>query len=641
MKLFEPIQIKGMRLKNRVVMPPMGTNLADSQGRVTPRMIAYYEQRAKGEVGLITIEATVVETIGRIMDHNLSLFDDSHIPGFKLLADTLHKYGARVSVQFMHGGRECTPAIIGTQPISASSVPPAMSRLADLSLGERPREMTLDDIKRTLECYAQAASRAKEAGLDALEVLLGHRTLPEQFLMADSNTRTDEYGGSFENRARFLCQIVSSVRDAVGDDFPISCRIPASEYPAGRYSEKEIIQLVNMLEEAGADIFNVSVVVSRNLVNVIPMCFPPGSLVPLAERVKRVTKKPVITFGRINDPLLAESILQEGKADLIALGRPLIADPEILKKTLEGRLEDIRKCIACNKGCVDRAYSNRPIACTLNAQAGREQEPPITRAQERKRVIIIGGGPGGMEAARVAALKGYEAILFEKEPELGGQLCIAKIPPHKEGLDSVLQYFKTQLRKLGVEVHLGKEIKPEDIAALNPDIVIIATGATPVAPPGIRIDRGKILSYRDVLEGRPTGQKVAVIGGGLVGVETAEFLADQGKEVIIIEMLDKVATELGPIARMFQKQRLEQKKITVLTNTVFEALAENAIWVRQSNEKTKIPVDTVIIAIGLAAREDFSNLNNKGLPVYFIGDRKGPRSLLEAIHEGYNVAKEI
>jgi 2,4-dienoyl-CoA reductase-like NADH-dependent reductase (Old Yellow Enzyme family)/thioredoxin reductase len=641
MKLFEPIQIKGMELKNRVVMPPMGTNLADNKGYVTPRMIAYYEQRAKGEVGLITIEATVVEARGRIMDHNLSLFDDSYTQGFKLLADTLHRYGAKVSVQLMHGGRECSPAIIGTQPISASANPPAMSRLADLSLGERPREMTLADINQTLESYAQAAKRAKEAGLDALEVLLGHRTLPEQFLLADSNNRTDEYGGIFENRARFLCQIVSSIRHTVGDNFPISCRIPASEYPEGGYTEKEIFQLIKMLEQAGADIFNVSVVVSRKLVNVIPMCFPPGSLVPLAEKVKKVTNKPIITFGRINDPLLAERILQEGKADLIAMGRPLIADPEILRKTLEGHLEDIRKCIACNKGCVDRAYGNQTITCTLNAQVGREQELPLKSAQVRKRVVIVGGGPGGMEAARVAALRGHEAILFEKESELGGQLSLAKIPPHKEGLDSILQYYQTQLSKLGVEIHLGEEIRSEDILALSPDIVIVASGSIPLIPLGIEIDNRRVLLYRDVLEGKPTGKKVAVIGGGLVGVETAELLADQGKEVLIVEMLDKVALDLGPIARMFQKQRLEQKNVTVMTNTIFESLANDGIWVRQDHERIKIPVDTVVIAVGLVAKQDFCDLLDKNLPIYFLGDRKEPRSLLEAIHEGYHIAKEI
>jgi len=638
MRLFEPIQIKDLVLKNRVVMPAMGSNLADTDGKVTPRMIAYYEERAKGEVGLIIIEATVVDALGKILPHNLSLYADEHIPGFRRLASALHRHGAKVAVQLMHGGRECSPLIIGTQPLSASAIPPAMSRLSDLALDERPREMTREEIKKTVECYAQAARRAREAGLDAVEILLAHRTLPEQFLLADSNQRTDEYGGSFDNRARFPCEIVAAVREAVGEDFPISCRIPASEYPAGQYGEGEILRLVELLEAAGADIFNVSVVVSRQLVNVIPMCFPPGSLVPLAERVKRVTNRTIITFGRLNDPQLAEEVLQQGKADLVAMGRPLLADPALLKKTLAGHPEDIRRCIACNRGCVDRTYGNKPITCSLNAQVGREEELCLQPASQPRRVLIIGGGPAGMEVARVAAQRGHEVILFEREGELGGQLPLAALPPFKQGLNGLLQYFKTQLTKLGVKVYLEREIDRDEISSLRPDAIVVATGSDPLLPPGVEIDRQRVFLYRDVLLGSPTGQRVAVIGGGLVGVETAEFLADRGKEVMIIEMLEKIATDLGPIARMFQKQRLEQKKVAVLTRTVFEALAEGGIWVRQDQERRRIEVDSVVMATGLKAKEDYPDLAHLGVPVFYIGDRKEPRSLLEAIHEGFEVA---
>ena len=643
MLLFEPFGLKGIELKNRLVMLPMVTNFAAFGGYVSERLIDYFAKRAKGGVGFIIVGGTVIDPAGRIFPTGLYLYRDDHIPGLRKLTEAIHSYGAKTSIQLIHGGRECSSAIIGTQPVAPSPIPPPMVRLSDKSLEEEPRELSIEEIEIIVEKYAQAARRAKEAGFDGVEVLCGHRTLPEQFLLSNSNQRHDKYGGNIENRARFICDIVTSIIEKAGKDFIISCRCPATEYPEGEYTKKEIEKVFKMLRDAGVDIFNISVVVSQDMVNLLPMAFPRGVLVHLAEWIKGFIDTPLISGIRISDPLLAERVLQEKKADLIGMGRPLIADPELPKKALEGRFEDIRTCIACNKGCPDRAYAPLAITCTLNVEVGREKELQIKAAKKPKKVIIAGGGPAGMEAARVASLRGHEVLLYEKSSELGGQLLLAKIPPYKEEIENVTRYLRAQIEKLGVKIELGAEVNQEIVDEIKPDVVIIATGAIPIIPDIPGIERDNVFVAKDVLLGKEVAKKVVVVGGGLVGVETAEFLAERGKEVTIIEMLAKIAEDLGPIPKMFQKQRLARGGVKILTKTKMEEIKEDGVIAKKDGEGFFIPAESIVIAVGSRPDKELATLleDKAPSPIYLIGDCIEARNILNAIHDGSLIAREI
>lgn len=641
MLLFQPFRLKNVELKNRIVMLPMGASISDGAGYVTERLLDYIERRAEGGVGFIFVGAVIIDPTARIFPLDLCLHDDTYIPGFKKLAEAIHKHGAKAAVQIVHVGREASPKLSGTTPVAPSPIPTAMSRLADKALGEVPRELTIAEIKLIQEKYAQAAARVKEAGFDAVELTCAHRHLPEQFLLSNSNKRQDMYGGEIENRARFICEIVHHVREKVGEDFVISCRVPASEHPEGQYGRREIETVFRMLENAGADIFNITVAVSQRLVNILPPAFPPGSMVHLAEQVKKFTTVPIITGIRINEPLLAERVLREGKADLIGMGRPLIVDPDLPTKAYQGELEEIRMCIACNRGCAEKTYIGVPITCTLNVEVGRERELQIRPTEKPKKVLIAGGGPSGMEAARVAALRGHEVLLYEKAHELGGQLLLARIPPHKEVMDSAIKYLKHQIEKLGVSIELGREVDQELVNALSPDLVIIATGAIPIVPQIPGVNRGNVSMSNEVLLGKEVGKRVVIVGGGLVGVETAEFLADRDKEVTVVEMLEKIAMDMEPISRMFLKQRLSQKGVKTIVSTKIEEIKEDGVVVSQSGEYHTIPADSVVIAVGSNANRALEQVLKDQLPIYIVGDSVEPRNLLAAIHEGSLIARKI
>ena len=643
MILFEPFLLNGMELKNRLVMFPMVANFAAPEGYVSERLIDYFAERAKGGVGLITIGGTTIDPAGRIFPTGLSLYHDDYIPGLRRLTEAIHSYGAKTTIQLLHGGRECSSEIIGTQPVAPSPIPPVMARLSDKALQEKPRELTIEEIEIIIEKYAEAARRAKEAGFDGVEILCGHRTLTEQFLLSNSNQRCDKYGGSIENRSRFICDIITSIEKKVGKDFIISCRVPATECPDGGYTKKEIEKVFKMLRDAGVDVFSVSVVVSEDMVNLLPMSFPRGALVHLAEWVKGFIDTPVISGIRINDPQLAERVLLEKKADLIGMGRPLIADPELPNKAFKGRFEDIRVCIACNRGCADRAYAPLPITCAVNVEVGRERELRIRAAEKPKKVLVAGGGPAGMEAARVASLRGHEVVLYEKGSELGGQLLLAKIPPYKVEIENVIRYLKSQIEKLGVKVELGQEVNQETVDEIMPDVVIIATGSIPVIPPIPGIEGDNVFMARDILSDTevPKAKNVAVVGGGLVGVETAEFLAERGKEVAIIEMLGKVGEDLGPVARMFQKKRLSQKGVKIYTRTTAEQVTENGVMVKRDGKSFLIKAKCVVVAVGAEQNRELTLLLDDKIPTHLIGDTFEARSILHAIHDGSLIARDI
>jgi len=636
-KLFEPIKIGTMELKNRIVMPPMGTNFSTEDGYATKRLINYHVERAKGGVGLIIVEGAYVEPRGKGSIRQLAVDHDNKIPRLKELATAIQANGAKATLQLFHGGRQSHSSIIGTQPVSASEVFCRLTR-------ETPRALTVEEIQDVIEAFAEGTRRTKAAGFDAVEIHGAHGYLINQFLSPLTNKRTDKYGGDVKGRTRFLLEILELTRDKVGSDYPILCRINGDDYIEGGLALEEAKRIAQMLEAAGVDALHISGGIYDSPVPVTtgPMALPRGHMVHLAARIKKVVNVPVIAVGRINDPELAEKILQEGKADLVSMGRALLADPELAKKAAAGALDDIRRCTACDE-CIARLFFNENIACSVNAALGREDKYRIRKAEVPKRVFIVGGGPAGMEAARVSALRGHEVVLYEKSDRLGGQLNLAVVPPHKEEMKSVAPYLENQIRKLGVKVVLGEEVTPLLVEKIKPDVVFIATGSIPTIPEILGVKGDHVVTAHDVLTGKASvKERVVVVGGGMVGAETAEFLAEKGKKMTILEMLRRIGMDMVPMAILMLYKRLKKLGVDMITNAKVEEITEDGVVYEKDGEKQTVEADSVVLAAGSKPNISLMKaLEDKVAKIYAIGNAKEPGNVLEAIHEGSRLAREI
>ncbi|MBW2622225.1 MAG: FAD-dependent oxidoreductase [Deltaproteobacteria bacterium] len=628
-----------MQLKNRIVMPPMGTGYHDEGGFVSQRLIDYLEARARGGVGLIIIEVTAPSLECNVSNYQLTLGDDSYIPGFKNLAEVVHRHGAKIAVQLQHSSwelRDGKPAQVGPSPI----VMPA--RVMGV-MGGAPHELTRDEISGIIQWFAGAAGRAKEAGLDGVEVHGAHQYLVASFLSSSTNQRTDEYGGTVENRARFLVEIIQATREVVGPDYPVWPRLNGEEFGFdGGVTIEETKQMVPMLEQAGSDAIHVSAYGAYSYAIRAPICDIPGYLIPLAEEVKKVSSVPVIAVGRL-DAELGEQILEEGKADFISIGRRLIADPELPNKAAAGRLDEIIPCINCME-CIERPVTEgRGTACAVNAATGRERAYRIQPADKARRIMVVGGGPAGMQAASVAAERGHQVTLFEKASELGGQLVVAKLPPHKEELARLTEFLANRLAETGVDIKLNVEITPDMIAEEKPGAVIIAVGGIPIVPDIPGVNTPKVVAAQDVLVGREAGQNTVIIGGGMVGCETGHFLAGKGKNVTIIEMLKRIANDVSPMVRRRLLDGLREKQVIMMANTTCEEITGSGIRVtRAEGEKQEIPADTVILAVGYRANDFLFQAIESRLPeVYNIGDAANPERIREAVNAGYQVGLSL
>ncbi len=640
-KVLEPIQIEPMKVKNRIVMPSMVTNYATTDGAVTERFKTYHQTRAKGGVGLITVEATYVHPSGKGFQNQLGIYKDELIPGLKSLTEVVHGCGAKIAVQLYHAGRQTTSKVTGMSVVAPSPIPCPVKQ-------EMPRELSLDEIKELVEAFGQAARRAKEAGFDTVEIHGAHGYLLNQFLSPYSNKRTDEYGGAFENRMRFPLEVVKKVREEVGEDFAVIYRMSAEEYVPGGLTLEDTRVFARKLVEAGIDALHISGGVYESSAMIIqPAAIPQGCFVENAAAIKEAIngEVPVIVVGRIKDPVMAEQILREGKADLVAMGRALLADPELPKKVSEDKVEEIRKCIGCNQGCIDRLFQDLDITCLANALTGYEAEFDIeTPAEKKKKVLVIGGGPGGLEAARVAALRGHEVVLYEKQAELGGQMRIAAVPPYKEEINDLTAFLINQVKKSDIVIEMGREADERTVQEIRPDAVIVATGSEPIIPKIPGVDQEKVVTAHEVLMGSVSvGEKVVIIGGGLVGCETAEFLADKGKQVTVVEMLDDIAVDVGSLTRALLLNRMVEKKITVLTKSkVREITAEGVIIEKEKGTEEITGIDTVVIAVGSRPRDNLlKSLKGQDIPVYAIGDCVKPRKIIDAIHEGFRRAYSL
>jgi 2,4-dienoyl-CoA reductase-like NADH-dependent reductase (Old Yellow Enzyme family)/thioredoxin reductase len=638
-RLFQPGYIGIIALNNRMVMPPIGTNFASEDGQVTEQLLNYYEARARGGPGLVIVEVACIEApVGIGIGHELVIDDDRFLSGLSKLAEVIKKHGARAAIQLHHAGMDAKPAMTGQQAVGPSAVSiPTPGR-------EVAHELSVSEIANLVELFARAAVRAQRAGFEAVEVHGAHPYLVAQFNSAAWNKRQDAYGGELRNRARFLLEIIKAIKEAAGADFPVWPRINAIEYELeGGLSLEEGKQLARMVEDAGADAVHVSCYGwGASAMASIPESA--GTLLPLAREVKKGLSLPVIAVGRIT-PELAEQALGEGWADFIGTARALLADPDYITKLAEGRPEEVNPCIACSHCIHAISFWDQPLTCTVNPALGREREYAITRATKPKRVLVVGGGPAGMEAARVAALRGHQVTLCEKDSRLGGQLNLALVPPNKrERIEPLAKYLSAQLEKLNVDVRLGTEATPELLEQLKPDAVVLACGVNNRVPEIPGIDRPNVVSYEDVLEDKVTvGDKVAVIGGELVGCETAEFLAEQGKQVTIMRRGQRIATKVLPAVRFPLLSRLRSNGITMLTQVNYQEIDDRGIVLTtKEGELKSIEADTVVLAAGADPNNKlYQALEGKAKELYLIGDAAEPRSILEAVADGARVGRTL
>lgn len=638
--LFTPLTIKSMELKNRIVMPPMTTILGNADGTVSDAFIDYYTTRARGGAALITAETVEVHPY----THNLALgdrgftaiYDDKFIPELRRFTDSIHTAGAKTSVQLHHGGRAMMMLDPSSPPLAPSAIPHPG--------GTVPRELTIDEIEELVEAFAEGARRARDAGFDAVDIHGGHGYLIAQFMSAYSNRRTDKYGGDLSGRLRFPLEMLRSVRKNVGDDFPIIFRYSADERIEGGRNAEESAAIAPLLVEAGADCLSITTGMHFTInYTVASMGLPKGLNIQATAAVKAAVGVPVIAVGKLNDPIVAESALAEGKADLIAIGRGLIADPELPNKLIEGRWEDVRSCIACNQGCIGGLMNGSPFTCMVNPEAGCEREM-MTPAPESKRVLVAGGGPAGMEAARTAALRGHEVTLYEKEAQLGGQFRIASLPPSKQDISPYLKYAITQLSKAGVEIVPNQPLTESIIAEVKPDVVIVATGGQPLIPAIPGIEGANVVTALDVLTGKAaTGQRVLVAGGGLIGCETAEFLDELGKDVTLVEKLPELAADQIMVPREALLRRIEQSSITTITSAnIIEITAYGIVVEREGQQITIDGMDTIVIAMGTIPVNTLAGEIIGNVPeIRVIGDADQPGKALDAIAAGARVGREI
>lgn len=644
-KLLSPITIGGMELKNRMVMAPMATNFSTREGNVTQRLKDYYEDRAKGGVSLITVEAACVSyPVGLAAAQQLCISEDRQIRGLKELSEVIHRYGAKVAFQLHHGGHRSTRSITGQQPVSASATS-GRGTWTQWVGGESPRALTTSEVEELVEAFASAAVRAKSAGADAVQIHGAHGYLILNFLSPLYNHRNDRYGGDVEGRATFAREIVELIRQKAGRDLPIIFRISGEESVSGGLSLDDAKIISSILEKAGVDNFDVTSGSHDSYQEIVPpLDFEPGWRVYMAEGIKEAVGVPVMTTGRIQSPELAESILREGRADLIGLGRALICDPEFPKKIAQGRANEIRLCIAGNQGCIDSFRTidlegKSRMTCLQNPMVGREKDFAIKLAEVKKKVVVIGGGPAGMEAAVIAAARGHEVTLFEKENALGGQVQLASIPSHKKDMSNLTRNLESQLSRLKVKMELGKKATPDIVEQLKPDVVILATGGLPIVPIIPGVGRRNVVQAWEVLRGKETGNRIVVIGGGMVGCETADFLASKGKKVIVVTRFPVVAEDMGFVRRGLLLDRFTKHLVKVITNVERREIVDDGIVI---GDGEKIHADTVVLAQGVNPNKEIEKpLRGKPWVLYCVGDCDQPGNIMTGIHRAFHVARQL
>ncbi|MGZ4171179.1 MAG: oxidoreductase [Solirubrobacteraceae bacterium] len=643
--LFSPLTIGPMTVANRLVMAPMERNYAQPDGTVSDRTIAHYRVRAAGGVGWVCVESTFVDPAGRGRTHQLGLHEDRCVDGMRALADAVHAGGARIGIELHHAGRNTSAAISGLPPVAPSPVPCAEAG------GEVPRQLTVAEIDEVVDRYAAAAARAAAAGFDAVELHSAHGYLPLAFLSPLTNKRTDEYGGSLHNRMRFAVQVLRAMRAAVGDDVAVGCRFSAEEHVPGGLTVAETAHYARALVEAGADYLSVSAGVYASFVNIIPpMDYPAGWLLPTAARIREAVSVPVIGASRIVDPEIAERAIAAGEVDLIAVGRALLTDPELPRKAREGRAEEIISCIGCNQGCEARISGQRDVTCLVNPEVGREHLPALVPSRSPQRVVVIGGGPAGMEAARVCAERGHTVTLYDRRPRLGGAVVLAARLPDRSGWRTFLEQAERRLRGSGVEVRLNSEVNATSLTWSGADAIVLATGARFMRPePGYHRASVPILTPSELLhDTTPPRGRVVVSGAGAIGLGVTAWLVDRDVDVTVVSpdpAIEDPQGQGGLVERLLATGRVSLEADAEVADvgdgevTLVRSGAIGPLFAR-----VVAGVSALVHAMSREPRRELSIQTRSalaGTPIHLIGDCRAPRSALEAVYEGATVAGRI
>lgn len=646
--LFQEGQIGNLKIRNRIVMSPMMTHFGGIMGEVTQQTIDHYATRAKGGVGLIITGGTEVFPFptSRLDTYagGLSVAEDKFKKGLADLTEAVHAWGAKIFLQLSHSGRTQSAASLkGYQPVSSSPVPATRPGGAYPT----PRALTRGEIFEFIEKWAEGAFRAKVSGFDGVNLHMAHGTLMTSFISPLLNIREDDFGGTLENRMRFPTGIVRRIKELCGTDFPVDVRFSVDEFKEGGVTIKDSPLIAQKFQEAGADSINMSSAFYDNLhkSNDI-MRNEEGWKRYMWQAVTKEIKGPTIACGGLRHPEFCEKVLAEGDADFVGLGRPLLADPEWPIKAAEGRVEDIRYCISCMV-CLQHVFATGANRCALNPDWGRgrdftELKPP----SQIKKIMVVGTGPAGMEAARIAAMRGHDVTLYGKEKQMGGQLLFAAEPPGKEKILWIRDYEETQLKKLEVKIQLGTEVTPEFVEKEKPDVVVLATGAEPAIPDIEGIRGENVVTAVDVLAGKVelSNQRIVIAGGGMIGAEVGEFLLDRGNKVVIVEMLPTIAGDMDPLNRQGLMEALEGREIVFMTNKEIKEFTDKGVSVtdKKSGEKQLIEGDTVVLALGSKSVSNLSDyLKDNVAELYTVGDCNKPRRLEQAIYEGSLVARRI
>jgi 2,4-dienoyl-CoA reductase (NADPH2) len=664
-KLFEPITINRLRIKNRIVMPAMALFYTNDY-TFSDRYKAFYRERARGGVGLMIIGPVAIDKVGS-NPFMPGLFDDSYVGPFREFNVELQRdTDAKIGIQLMQQGRYASARMTGITPIAPSAIPSPLTR-------DIPREMTKDDIEEVKEAFAKSATRAKEAGFDYIELIAAGGYLIGEFLSPVSNQRTDEYGNSIENRMRFGLEVIKKVREAIGEDLAMGIRVSGHDYMKGGNTVTESALFCTEAEKAGTDSINVTGGWHETNVPQISSDVPPGAFLYLVRAIKEKVGLPVFASNRLGDPVFAEKALRSGAADMICWGRPLIADPELPNKVKAGKLNEIVPCISCNQGCLDSIFSESSVYCVLNPRVGREADIEIKKTKTKKRIFVAGGGPAGMEFALIASQRGHDVSLYEQAEKLGGQInLISAIPGGKEYLNAVCS-LKNRMEISGVKVKLKTRLTAAIVEREQPDLLVVASGARPVNLNISGINQPNVVSAWNVLNGNvpDIGKQVVIIGGGATGCETALFIANldvlsaeafafltyhsaddigqlrdmlyrSGRTITVLEILDRMAENVGISTRWSLIKNLKLMGVNLRPRTKILGIEENTVIVETDNGKESIAADTIVIAAGTIPINDLTReVTQDGIEVITIGDAREPRKIADAIMEGFDTALKI